>query len=179
MPEYKKFATDLWNKFGKFGKALTIIAGVVAAYTTIEPTITATADKVHRIWTTQERIDLLQSDIDTLKNSNIIKKEKLIRKEFNALKDKVKHLEEINEDKQDYIIVLDGIIDGVLGTYYHRGIRYGATIEDDLYYHTDDCDHIKKWMRAIYTAEKDIYGYIDHDGDYHVITPQEPSELFP
>ena len=179
MPEYKKIATEMWDRFGNLGKALTIIAGVIAAYSTIEPTITATADKVHKIWTTQERIDLLQSDIDTLKNSKLIKKEKEIRKEFNILKDKVWHLEEVNEDKREYIQVLDGIIDGVLITYYHRGIRYGSTIKGDLYYHTSDCDHIKKWMRAIYTSEKDEYGYIDHDGNYHIITPETPSKLFP
>ena len=151
MPEYKQFLTDSWNKFGKLGKALTIVAGVITAYTTVEPVITSTADKIHKIQTTQERIDKLQVEVDVLKKAS-------------------KHQEE-------YIMVLDGIIDGVLTTYYHRGIRYGKTKKGDIYYHSVDSDNIKKWMRAIYTAEKDVYGYVDHNGNYNLIKPIHVSKL--
>jgi len=177
MPNYKLIAQDLWNRFGKLGKALTVVAGVVAAYSTIHPVIVSTIDKTHKIWTTQTRIDKLQGEVDSLKNQKLNKRFKKLNKEVKALTEKVHKLESLSKDKQEYILVLDGIIDGVLETHYHRGVRFGRTIKGDVYYHTKDCDHIKKWMRAIYTAEKDEYGYIDHNGDYNLIEPKKPSKI--
>ena len=172
---YGEIISHLWDKFGKVGKILTISAGVIAAYSTVQPVIESTLDKAGKIWTTQERIDKLQIEVDTIRSRNIYEKGIRLIARVDSLSKRVKELEEMSEHKQEYIEVLDAIVDGLLITKYHRGVRYGRTKKGDMYYHTMDSDHVRKWMRAIYTAEKDMYGYIDHDGDYHEIIPLTPS----
>ena len=101
---------------------------------------------------------------------------------------------------EDYVEVMNGIVDGVGDTRYHRGVRYLITkgvknrpsdyfemnaegrlrwdlAHCDWYYKSTDTDGIVKWFGAQYNTQKDIFGYIDHDGVYHKIDAPNKSKL--
>jgi hypothetical protein len=116
-----------------------------------------------------------------------------VQRDYNGISSRLTNLE-------DYTEVLNGIVDGVGDTRYHRGIRYLITkgVKDrtdnykilseeerlrwdlahcDWYYKNTDTDGIVKWFNAQYNTQKDIFGYIDHDGNYHVIKTRLKSKL--
>jgi hypothetical protein len=104
------------------------------------------------------------------------------------------------DNLEDYTEVLNGIVDGVGDTRYHRGVRYLITkgvknrpsdyhdmtdeqrlrwdlAHCDWYYKSTDTDGIVKWFGAKYNTQNDIFGYIDHDGVYHTIKSPDKSKL--
>ena len=116
-----------------------------------------------------------------------------VQKDYEEMKGRLENLEE-------YVVVLNYVVDGVAQTRYHRGVRYLLTkgIKErpdsykmlkeeeklrwdlshcDWYYLVQDSDGIKKWLRANYSAELDSFTYIDHSGIYHKIKTLKPSTI--
>jgi hypothetical protein len=116
-----------------------------------------------------------------------------VQRDYNGISERLTNLE-------DYTEVLNGIVDGVGDTRYHRGVRYlitkGAkdrtaeykTWENeeklrwdlahcDWYYKSTDTDGIIKWFGAKYNSQKDIFSYIDHNGEHHEIVTLKESKL--
>ena len=116
-----------------------------------------------------------------------------VQRDYNAMSERLTNIEE-------YVEVLNYVVDGIGATRYHRSVRFLLTdgikqrpekYEDwnfeyklrwdlshcDWYYLVKDSDGIKKWMRAQYSAEFDVFDYIDHDGHHHQIKPLSNSEL--
>ena len=116
-----------------------------------------------------------------------------VQKDYKDMKNRVKNLE-------DYVVVLNYVVDGISETRYHRGVRYlltkGIKIRTssynnlsndkklrwdlshcDWYYLAEDSDGMKKWLRANYSAELDKFSYVNHSGIYHKIKPLKPSTI--
>ena len=116
-----------------------------------------------------------------------------VQRDYNGISDRLNNLE-------DYTEVLNGIVDGVGDTRYHRGVRYLITkgAKDrpveynswnseqklrwdlaycDWYYKSADTDGIIKWFGAKYNTQKDIFSYIDHNGIHHEIKTIKDSKL--
>jgi len=113
-----------------------------------------------------------------------------VQKDYQTIQTRLNHLEE-------YVEVVNYVIDGVGETAYHRGVRYLVTkgkpytdlrgnfvvdtlgnpvMSYDWYYLVEDEDGIEKWLRAIYSAESDSFSYIDHTGVHHHIKTLEKSK---
>ena len=117
-----------------------------------------------------------------------------VQRDYKGISERIDNLEEYTEH-------LNGIIDGIGDTRYHRGVRYLLTKGSirrpldydsltyeiklrwdishcDWYYEHTDTDGLVKWFGAKYNSQKDIFDYIDHDGEHHIITPIKDSVIY-